>query len=161
MSIYTVNGQPVKYDNKWLAPGGTHDLPPYDSTNAGMALVVNNEGDNVEWQEVGSPITVDQHYDYTSTNPQSGTAVAEAVGGVNQVPSSDQYDSGKVLTVNNSGNAEWLPSSGGTTYTQGNMISLANNQIAVSTTAGIIDIQYVNALPANPVANVLYLIPAV
>lgn len=79
MSIYTVNGSPVKHDNKWLAPGGTHDLPPYDSSDAGKALVVNNEGDDVEWQTVGSSVTVDQHYDPTSTNPQSGTAVAEAV----------------------------------------------------------------------------------
>lgn len=161
MSIYTVNGSPVKYDNKWLAPGGTHDLPPYDSTDAGKALVVNNEGDNVEWQTVGSTVTVDQHYDSTSSNPQSGTAVAEAVGSINQVPSSSPSDSGKVLTVNSSGNAEWITPSGGTTYTQGNMISLANDQIAVSTTAGVTDIQFVNALPANPVATVLYLIPVV
>ncbi len=82
MSIYTVNGNPVKYGNKWLATdGGTPsgELPPYDSSDAGKALVVNNEGDNVEWQTVGSSITVDQHYDSTSTNAQSGTAVAEAI----------------------------------------------------------------------------------
>jgi hypothetical protein len=34
-----------------------------------------------------------------------------------------------------------------------------NNAIGVSTTAGITDIQQVSALPANPVATVLYLIP--
>lgn len=81
MSIYTVNGNPIKYDNKWLANGGTpsSELPPYDSSDAGKALVVNNEGDNVEWQVVGSSGTVDQHYDGTSTNAQSGTAVAEAI----------------------------------------------------------------------------------
>lgn len=81
MSIFTVNGSPVKYDNKWLANGGTpsSELPPYDSSDAGKALVVNNEGDNVEWQTVGSSGTVDQHYDSTSSNAQSGTAVAEAI----------------------------------------------------------------------------------
>ena len=82
MSIYTVNGNPVKYGNKWLATdGGTPsgELPPYDSSDAGKALVVNNEGDNVEWQTVGSSITVDQHYDSSSSNAQSGTAVAEAI----------------------------------------------------------------------------------
>ena len=52
-----------------------------------------------------------------------------------------------------------ISANGGTTYSAGNMISLSNNSIAVSTTAGITDIQYVNALPANPVATVLYLIP--
>lgn len=49
-----------------------------------------------------------------------------------------------------------------TTYTAGNMIAInANNSnaIGVSTTAGITDIQQVSALPANPVATVLYLIP--
>lgn len=82
MSIYTVNGQPVKYDNKWLANGGgtpSSELPPYDSSDAGKALVVNNEGDNVEWKTVSGSGVVDQHYDSTSSNAQSGTAVAEAV----------------------------------------------------------------------------------
>lgn len=258
MSIYTVNGSPVKYDNKWLAPGGTHDLPPYNSTDAGKALVVNNEGDDVEWKNVGSSGTVDQTYDSTSSNAQSGTAVAEAIstkqdtisdlsdirsgaeaGATAVQPSSlatvattGDYDdllnkpsipaaqvnsdwnavSGvsqilnkpNLATVATSGdysdltnkptipaaqvNSDWNAVSGVSqilnkpnlatvatsgdysdltnkptipSYTQGNMISLTNNQIAVSTTAGIIDIQYVNALPANPVANVLYLIPAV
>lgn len=81
MSIYTVNGNPVKYDNKWLANGGTpsSELPPYDSSDAGKALVVNNDGDNVEWQTVSPSVTVDQHYDSSSLNAQSGTAVAEAL----------------------------------------------------------------------------------
>ena len=43
--------------------------------------------------------------------------------------------------------------------TAGNMISTANNEVAVSTTAGITDIQLVNSLPASPVSTVLYLIP--
>ena len=41
----------------------------------------------------------------------------------------------------------------------GNMLSTTNNVLNVTTTAGITDIQQVNALPANPVATVLYLIP--
>lgn len=45
------------------------------------------------------------------------------------------------------------------TLSAGNMISLTNNEAAVSTTAGITDIQQVSALPASPVATVLYLIP--
>lgn len=74
-------------------------------------------------------------------------------------PASSSTDSGKVLTVNPSGYPVWSTPSGGTTYTAGNMISLANDAVAVSTTAGITDIQLVNALPASPVATVLYLIP--
>ena len=42
----------------------------------------------------------------------------------------------------------------------GNMLSVTNNQINVTTTAGITDIQIVNALPASPVSTVMYLIPA-
>lgn len=78
---------------------------------------------------------------------------------VNQVPSSTSSDEDKVLTVNSSGTPVWVTPSGGTTYTAGNMISLANDAIAVSTTAGITDIQQVASLPANPVSTVLYLIP--
>ena len=76
-----------------------------------------------------------------------------------QVPASTSADETKVLTVNASGNPVWATAQGGTTYTAGNMISLANNAVAVSTTAGITDIQQVASLPANPVSTVLYLIP--
>lgn len=41
----------------------------------------------------------------------------------------------------------------------GNMLSITSNTLNVTTTAGITDIQQVNALPAQPVATVLYLIP--
>lgn len=46
-----------------------------------------------------------------------------------------------------------------TVPTPGNMLSVTNNVLNVYTTAGITDIQLVNALPENPVATVLYLIP--
>lgn len=41
----------------------------------------------------------------------------------------------------------------------GNMLSVTSNTLNVTTTAGITDIQVVNALPANPVATVMYCIP--
>jgi hypothetical protein len=41
----------------------------------------------------------------------------------------------------------------------GNMLSVTSNTLNVTTTAGITDIQQVSALPAQPVATVLYLIP--
>ena len=46
-----------------------------------------------------------------------------------------------------------------TVPTAGNMLSVTNNVLNVTTTAGITDIQQVASLPANPVATVLYLIP--
>ena len=64
-------------------------------------------------------------------------------------------DAGKIyMAVSGGGGAMWVNQ-----RTPGNMLSVANNQIDVTTTAGITDIQMVNALPANPVATVLYLIP--
>lgn len=111
--------------------------------------------------------TVDQTYDASSTNAQSGTAVANAVStavsGLDEVPTVTSADNGKVLKATYSGGAgsyAWATDSVGPTYTAGNMVSInGNNAIGVSTTAGITDIQQVAALPANPVSTVLYLIP--
>lgn len=74
------------------------------------------------------------------------------------VRSPDGGDEGKVLkvkdTLGTGSNFEWaaVPSAG-------NMLSVTNNVLNVTTTAGITDIQQVSALPAQPVATVLYLIP--
>ena len=68
---------------------------------------------------------------------------------------------GSNVTITEANNAVTVAATD-TTYTAGNMIAIdANNSnaIGVSTTAGITDIQLVNALPANPVSTVLYLIP--
>lgn len=108
--------------------------------------------------------TVDQTYNASSTNAQSGTAVAGAIAGIDEVPAVTSSDDGKVLKATYSGGSgsyAWDTDSD-TTYTAGNMIAIDsnnNNAIGVSTTAGITDIQQVNALPANPVSTVLYLIP--
>lgn len=45
------------------------------------------------------------------------------------------------------------------TFTEGNCIDITSNAISWETTAGITDIISVTALPANPVATVIYLIP--
>lgn len=58
-------------------------------------------------------VIVDQTYDATSTNAQSGTAVAEAVAGVNAVPSSTSSDENKVLTVDSTGTPVWATAQGG------------------------------------------------
>lgn len=80
-------------------------------------------------------------------------------GELNTVPTPEAADEGKVLKADGAGSYSWETESGGTTYTAGNMIDLTNDQIAVSTTAGVTDIQVVNALPAEPVSTVLYLVP--
>lgn len=47
--------------------------------------------------------TTDQQYNPNSTNPQSGTAVAEAIAGTGQVPTVTSSDNDKVLTATYSG----------------------------------------------------------
>ena len=73
--------------------------------------------------------TVDQAYNASSTNAQSGVAVASAISGKQN------------------------------TLTAGDGIDITNNVIKWLNTAGITDIQYVQSLPANPGAHTLYLIP--
>lgn len=58
-------------------------------------------------------VVVDQTYSASSTNAQSGTAVAEAVAGVNAVPSSTAADENKVLTVDGNGDAVWATAPSG------------------------------------------------
>lgn len=80
---------------------------------------------------------VDQTYNASSTNAQSGTAVASAVSSIRQVPSSTYLDSGKVLTVNLDGTTSWAPTRIGS----------------------VTDIQLVSSIPAEPDSGTLYLIP--
>lgn len=97
----------------------------------------------------------------TITEGANSVTIAATVADVPAVTSSDD---GKVLKATYSGGSgsyAWGADTD-TTYTAGNMIAIDpnnSNAIGVSTTAGITDIQQVNALPANPVSTVLYLIP--
>lgn len=128
---------------------------------AGSNITLSESGGTLTISSTGGSVTVDQTYNSSSTNAQSGTAVAGAIATVRQVPTTQSSDNGKVLGVTDAnGTLGWVAQSGGTSYSAGNMISLTNNEVAVSTTAGITDIQQVAALPANPVSTVLYLIPA-
>ena len=93
----------------------------------------------------------------TITEAGNNVTVATTVNGVPGVTSTD---TGKYLKADYNGGSptvSWdiVPTN---TYTGGNMISISSNVVAVSTTAGITDIQIVSALPANPVSTVLYLI---
>ena len=76
--------------------------------------------------------SVDQTYNASSTNAQSGTAVAGALATVNQVPSSTSSDENKVLTVNSSGTPVWaVAQGGGSSYTAGDGIEIDNGEISV------------------------------
>lgn len=103
-----------------------------------------------DWSSVGANSRIQQNtiYAVDGNNVWSTTNVPA-------IASPEATDVGKIYMATAAGNAMWANQ-----RTPGNMLSVTNNQIDVTTTAGITDIQMVNALPANPVATVLYLIPA-
>lgn len=81
--------------------------------------------------------TVDQTYSAASTNAQSGTAVAGAIAGVEQVPTVTSDDNNKVLKASYSGGVgsySWqTESGGGGSYTAGTGIDITNDVISVDT----------------------------
>lgn len=74
----------------------TNPLPTSSSSDEGKVLTVNSSG-SAEWGNA-STVTVDQTYDGTSTNAQSGTAVAEAIA-----TKEDAFDVGTGLEMDTSG----------------------------------------------------------
>lgn len=110
--------------------GASGEVPQVTESDNGKVLkaVYDEGGAAVEW---GSEPTVDQTYDASSENAQSGTAVAEAVGtpvnlvqgsGITltessgnvtisadaQLPAFSDADSGKVLQVQADGTLAWV-----------------------------------------------------
>ena len=72
-----------------------------------------NESNQLAPSYIANKPTVDQIYDSASTNAQSGTAVAGAISGVRQVPSTQSSDNGKVLGVTDaSGTLGWVSAGG-------------------------------------------------
>ena len=100
-------------------------------------------GGNVEPSSeiLSNPVT----FTYSTGSGSTGLAVK------NPLPASTVSDANKVLSVNAQGNPAWA--------TAGNMLSVSNNVLNVTTTAGITDVQMVNARPAQTVSTVLYRIP--
>ena len=86
--------------------------------SAGLAAVATSGSYNdlSDKPSIPSPVTVDQTYDASSTNAQSGTAVAGAIANVEQVPAVTSSDDGKVLKASYSGGQgsySWQNESGG------------------------------------------------
>jgi hypothetical protein len=165
-----------------LLEGGSKLVPAPSSSDSGKVLSVLNSDGDIGWAE-GQGGTVDQTYDASSTNAQSGTAVAEAINGqascqlvegagidltesngslVIAATVDQTYDATSADAQSGVAVAEALANiPTGPTYSPGTMIDLTNDQISVDTSAGIEDIALVNALPVSPDANTLYLIPEV
>lgn len=113
----------------------TNPLPASTTADENKVLKVNAQGAPV-WGTDNTG-TVDQTYNASSTNAQSGTAVAGAIANVNQVPASTALDENKVLTVNAQGAAEWAPAQGGTSYTAGDGLTLSNGEFDVNVGDGL------------------------
>ena len=80
---------------------------------------------------IPAAVTVDQTYNASSANPQSGVAVAGALATVNQVPASTSADEDKVLTVDSNGDAVWATAQGGgSSYTAGAGIDITSGVIS-------------------------------
>lgn len=99
----------------------------------------------------------------------AGNNITIEVSGVSAIISStgggggSSYTAGTGIDITNNeisvDNTVALKTDIPTVPSAGNMLSITNDTIDVTTTAGITDIQLVNALPASPVSSVLYLIP--
>lgn len=144
--------------------GASGEVPQVTENDNGKVLkaIYDEGGPAVEWGEA----TVDQTYDATSTNAQSGVAVAGALAGINQVPNfgllnarqfltvdelgehtqwaginqvpaSTSYDADKVLTVNAQGTPAWATAGGGSSYTAGNGIDITANEVSVKAGTGL------------------------
>lgn len=86
-------------------------LPASTSADATKVLTVDATG-APGWATAQGG-TVDQTYNASSTNAQSGTAVAGALANIKQVPASTSADASKVLTVDASGVPGWATAQGG------------------------------------------------
>lgn len=91
----TINGNPI-YAARALSDKDGNQI---DTTYAKLS-------------DIPPGVTVDQTYNSSSTNAQSGTAVAGAIASVNQVPASTSADEDKVLTVDSNGDPVWADSQG-------------------------------------------------
>lgn len=108
----------------------------------------------------GTGITIDSSNVISATGGGGGGTTYTAGDGISIVSDVISADvDGSTIGIDASTKKIKLLSSIPTVPSAGNMLSVTNSTLNVTTTAGITDIQVVNALPANPVATVMYCIP--
>lgn len=108
----------------------------------------------------GTGITIDSSNVISATGGGGGGTTYTAGDGISIVSDVIAADvDGSTIGIDASTKKIKLLSSIPTVPSAGNMLSVTNSTLNVTTTAGITDIQVVSALPANPVATVMYCIP--
>ena len=127
------------------------EVPAVGSSDGNKVLKATYSGGvgSYSWEDAPASVTVDQTYDATSANAQSGVAVAQAIAAipapsVDEVPDVGSTDDGKVLTASYSGGVgsySWQTVQSGTSYTAGDGIAIdGNHEISADvdgTTIGI------------------------
>lgn len=105
----------AQVNSDWNAVSGVEQI--LNKPNLATVATTGSYNDLQDKPSIPSAVTVDQHYDALSANPQSGTAVAEAIAGTGQVPTVTSADDNKVLMASYSGGVgsfSWEPSAAAT-----------------------------------------------
>lgn len=132
---------------QWVNPPDSY---PSVTGNAGKVLKVNAGATGVEWANE-STVTVDQNYNASSTNPQSGTAVAGAISTVKQVPAASSGDFDKILGVTDtSGTVGWVSKPASVSVDQ-NYNAYSENAQSGTAVAGALST--INQVPASTSAD--------
>lgn len=124
LATVATSGDYSDLSNKPVIPAAQIQADWAESDTTSKAYIQNKPA-------IPAAVTVDQTYDSSSANAQSGTAVAEALATVNQVPASTSADEDKVLTVDSNGDAVWATAQGGgSSYTAGVGIDITSDVIS-------------------------------
>jgi hypothetical protein len=105
----------AQVNSDWNASSGVEQI--LNKPNLATVATSGNYNDLSNLPTIPPAVTVDQHYDALSSNPQSGTAVAEALSGTGQVPTVTSSDDSKVLMASYSGGQgsySWQPTAAAT-----------------------------------------------
>jgi len=178
-------GDYISIENDEIAVTGVGNLVAGDNitiTESGNNITISSEGG-------GSTYTAGQYISIDSNDVIAVTGLAPVSGsdGIavnNNVVSLDtpvEIVPGDNITISVTGASAIISAQGGgvteaqlydatvtavqaatgaiPTFTEGNCVDITSNVISWETSAGITDIVTVSALPANPVATVIYLIP--
>jgi hypothetical protein len=128
----TASDIPAQAQADWTESDTTD--PSYIQNKPSLATVATT-GDYSDLSNTPTIPTVDQSYSASSTNAQSGVAVAGAIASVNQVPASTSSDADKVLTVNAQGTPAWANAQA--PISAGTGIDITNNVVSVDNTVAM------------------------